>query len=231
VRIVLFDIDGTLLLTGGAGLVALRRVFGERFGVADATEGIRFHGLTDPVILQSIATRHVGRELGPEELDELAAAYAEALPGALAAVTEFRVLPGVEDRLRELEARGDSVLGLATGNYERTAWAKLRRAGLDRYFSWGGFGSDSSDRTELTRLAVSRGRERTGPDSPVLVVGDTVHDVRCALAVGADCLAVATGNVSEETLHEAGAHWTVPDLLHPTAGRVLGADGRPAGAR
>jgi phosphoglycolate phosphatase-like HAD superfamily hydrolase len=229
VRIVLFDIDGTLLLSGGAGLEALSRVFRLRYGLADAASGMEVHGLTDPAILRGIARSRLSRELSDEEIAQLAALYTETLQEVLdASGSRFRLLPGARDAVEVLAARGDVALGLATGNFEPAARAKLRRGGLHGHFAFGGYGSDSEDRFELTRLAVERGRRAAGPDAPVLLVGDTVHDVRCALAAGAECLAVATGNASEATLEAEGAHWVVPSLESPRARRVLGLD--PPGA-
>jgi phosphoglycolate phosphatase len=222
-RIILFDIDGTLLLSGGAGLMALRDLFRRRFGVEDAVEGIEFHGRTDPQILDSIATRHLARALPADERTELIAAYLEGLARFLDECP-YRVLDGARELLDDLAARDDVVLGLATGNVEPGAWTKLRHGGLDGYFAFGGFGSDDPDRDRLTRLAVERGRERAGNGAKAVVVGDTIHDVRSARAAGADCLAVATGNASQEELSAAGARWTVPTLADPAVAGILAAD-------
>lgn len=227
-RVILFDIDGTLLLTGGAGLAALTHAFQELHDVRDAADGVEFHGRTDPLILDSIATRVLGRPLAAAELDELFRRYLVHLPAALAE-RPYRVLPGARELVESLHATGDVLLGLATGNVEPAAWAKLARGGLDGFFRFGGFGSDSADRVELTRLAVERGRARAGAGAEVILVGDTVHDVRCATANGVPCLAVATGNASEETLAAAGAARTVASLDDPAAAAFLGV--RPAPAR
>ncbi len=219
-RVVLFDIDGTLLLTGGAGLAALTRAFRDLHGVEGASDGIEFHGRTDPLILDAVAERHLGRGLQQPEFDAIIARYLVHLGDTLGE-RPYRVLPGVRALVAALAGSGD-VLGLATGNVEPAAWEKLRRGELDRYFSFGGFGSDSADRTALNRLAVERGRERAGGPTDVVLVGDTVHDVRCALAVGVPILAVATGNASLDDLAAAGARWTVPSLEDPRAWSVFG---------
>jgi phosphoglycolate phosphatase-like HAD superfamily hydrolase len=222
-RIILFDIDGTLLLSGGAGLEALRRVFLARYGIPEAANGIEFHGLTDPLILRNIVKQSLGRDLEAGELESIRADYVTELPGVLRdSAPRFRVLDGARELVQDLHDRGDVVLGLATGNFEDAAWAKLRRGDLHRYFGFGGFGSDAEDRLDLTRRAVERGRELTGNETPVLVVGDTIHDVRCANGVGADCLAVATGSADEATLAAAGARWTVPSLADDRAREILG---------
>jgi phosphoglycolate phosphatase-like HAD superfamily hydrolase len=220
-RIVLFDIDGTLLSTGGAGLAALSRAFQDLHGVEDAASGVEFHGRTDPLILDSIARRRLGRPLADGERTALFDRYLAHLPRTLED-RAFRVLPGAQEIVEALDASGDVVLGLATGNVEPAAWAKLRRGALDRFFRFGGFGSDSPDRTELTRLAVARGRALAGEDADAILVGDTVHDVRCANEVGVPCLAVATGNAPERALSEAGARWTAPTLDAPSVREVLG---------
>lgn len=224
-RIILFDIDGTLLLTGGAGLRALGRVFRDRYGVEDAYKGVEFHGCTDAGILRAIIRRHLRRDPENGELGEVGDLYVAALRRVLAeGVPAFRVLPGAREALEALHGRSDVTLGLATGNLEPAAWAKLRHAELDGFFRVGGFGTDSEDRQELTRRGAERARREAGGDdrTPVLVVGDTLHDVRCAKGIGAACLAVATGNASLEALRAAGADWTVPALDAPEARRALG---------
>jgi phosphoglycolate phosphatase-like HAD superfamily hydrolase len=223
-RIILFDIDGTLLLSGGAGLRALDRVFRDQYGVEDAYRGVEFHGRTDPGIIRAIVRKRLERDPVEGELERLADLYVERLGQVLAEGTPaFRVLPGAREALEILHSRPDVTLGLATGNLEPAAWAKLRHAGLDGYFRVGGFGTDSEDRLELTRRGAERARREAGGDGscPVLVVGDTVHDVRCARGIGAACLAVATGNASLEALREAGADWVVPRLDAPEAARAL----------
>jgi phosphoglycolate phosphatase-like HAD superfamily hydrolase len=220
-QVVLFDIDGTLLLTGGAGTSSLARVFEEMFGAGISLEGIAVHGQTDPAIIQAIARRWIERELSDEEIARLVERYLGHLEDRLAASTAFRVLPGAREILEQLSARSDLLLGLATGNFEPAAYAKLRRAEMDEYFSFGGFGSDSIDRAELTRLAVERGRKIAGFEAPALVVGDTIHDVRSAKAAGARVLAVATGNASLEVLEASGADWTVASLADPRVSEIL----------
>jgi phosphoglycolate phosphatase-like HAD superfamily hydrolase len=223
--VILFDIDGTLLLTGGAGTSSLARVFEEMFEAKGSIEGVAVHGQTDPAIIQAISRRWLGRELSEDEIARLVERYLIHLEERLAASTTFRVLPGAHAIVEALSSREDAVLGLATGNFEPAAYAKLRRAGLERYFPFGGFGSDSIDRSELTRRGVERGRAIAGADAPALVIGDTIFDVRSGRAAGAQVLAVATGNASQEELVAAGADWTAAGLDDPLVARVLGLDG------
>ncbi|GJM43603.1 MAG: hypothetical protein DHS20C21_04450 [Gemmatimonadota bacterium] len=219
-RIILFDIDGTLILSGGAGLLALQKAFGTRYGVTDPTDGVEFHGRTDPLILEAIAERHLGRPFHDGEAETMAAEYLSLLPVFLKE-THYQILEGVPELLDHLSGQDGLLLGLATGNYEEGAWAKLRQGGLDRYFEFGGFGSDHPNRDELTKRALQRALDRGGSPEGVVVVGDTIHDVGSALAAGADCLGVATGNASEETLAAAGARWTVPTLADPRVREIL----------
>ncbi|MDP6528392.1 MAG: HAD hydrolase-like protein [Gemmatimonadota bacterium] len=220
-RLILFDIDGTLIHSGGAGLRSLRKVFHEMFDLEDAVEGIAFHGRTDPAIVREIAKKCLGPDPDDARMAEITKRYLVHLQEFLRDPPGYQVLSGAHSLVADLAEDPAVVLGLATGNYEVAAYAKLRPGQLDGFFDLGGFGSDSESRPELTRIAVSRGRERAGAAVPVVVVGDTIHDVHAAHEAGARCLAVATGNASMETLEEAGADWTVPTLEDPRAREVL----------
>lgn len=211
--IVLFDIDGTLLLSGGAGKRALNRLFIDRYGVADAFAGIRPHGMTDPAIFRKMLARALGRAPHPGEIEDLAAAYPPLLDEELAGSEAFRLMPGAADLVARLGDRDDLWLGLATGNLESASRMKLRHAGLDDHFAFGGFGSDAEDRGELTRVACRRGRERAAaPAMPCVVIGDTPADVRAAHAAGARCLAVCTTGFTAEDLKREGADHVLWDL-------------------
>ncbi|MGH2570236.1 MAG: HAD family hydrolase [bacterium] len=226
-RLVLFDIDGTLLLSGGAGLLALERAFTELHGVEGGTRGVEYHGLTDPVIVQSIARVHLSRELDEAEFASVVESYLGHLEDTLRESIGFHTLPGARELVLELSERDDVGLGLVTGNFEPAAWRKLERANLSEYFSFGGFGSDAADRAEVTRIAIERGRERTGANGAALVIGDTAHDVRSAARVGVPCLAVATGNATVDDLRAAGARWAVSGLEEPLVRQVLELDALP----
>jgi phosphoglycolate phosphatase-like HAD superfamily hydrolase len=229
VRLVLFDIDGTLLLSGGAGLLALERAFAELYGVEDAARGVEYRGLTDPVIVQSIARARLARELDEAEFAAVVECYLRHLADTLRESVGFRTLPGARELVRELFERDDVALGLVTGNFEPAAWRKLERAELRDFFSFGGFGSDAADRAEVTRIAVRRGRSRAGANGRVVVIGDTTHDVTSAARVGIPCLAVATGNATVDELRAAGAQWAVSGLADPLVREVLELDGAPRG--
>lgn len=223
-RVILFDIDGTLLMTGGAGISALATVFREMHGTEGDMREVPVHGQTDLAIIHGIAQNWIGRELEDAEIEQLIARYLPLLEVRLRQSQGFRVLPGAGELLESLSLRNDVALGLATGNLEPAAFAKLRRAELDRFFGFGGFGSDSRDRAELTKMALQRGRRIAGENAPAIVIGDTIHDVRSALAAGASCLAVATGITSEAELAAEGADWTVPTLDDPRVFEILGVE-------
>lgn len=199
----LFDIDGTLLHAHGSGREAFDAVFAEHHGIANASEGIRYGGKTDPQIVDEIYAARLGRTASKEEHAAFIAAY---LPKLRALLVENRVhvLAGVEDALAFLAARREVVLGVATGNVREGADAKLAAAQLQAWFELGGYGSDSHVRAELVAKAAERGR--AGRDvREVVVVGDTIHDIAAARACGATVCAVATGSDTADALAHADA--------------------------
>jgi phosphoglycolate phosphatase len=209
IRAVLFDIDGTLLVTGGAGGIAWQRGFEELHGVeADVAEHTDA-GMTDPEIVKIVFREVIGREGTSAERARAIAAYLKHLPDTVAESDGYRVMPGVEGLLDNLIDRG-VLLGLVTGNVEAAAHIKLARAGLNRFFSFGGYGSDSPDRTELTRAALRRGELVSGgalSDGACIAVGDTPRDVKAGHGAGIRVAGVATGSYSVAQLQEAGADW------------------------
>lgn len=210
-RLALFDIDGTLILAGGAGKRAFSRAMEDVLAVPDALAAVRLDGKTDLLILEE-ALHHCGRanDLSPADLDSLYRRYVELLELELACDSvSYRVLPGVVELLQKLAEDADVVLGLATGNLEWGARVKLNPGNLNRFFPFGGFGSDSADRTELIRTAVRRGEAFSGAGfEQVVVVGDTPQDILHGRAAGARVVAVATGGYSRDLL---AGH--APDLL------------------
>ena len=215
-KLVLFDIDGTLVLTGGAGLRAMNRACAELVGHADALAGIPVAGRTDRLILSDVV-RRIDRALDDALLVELRDRYV----AHLAEEIHHRgrgvkgVLPGVRELLDALASRDDVMLGLLTGNFEAGARIKLGHFDLWRYFRCGAFADDAADRNALVPFAVERARTCGLPDlglAHVLVVGDTPHDVACALAVGAVPVGVATGGYTVDELRESGADQVFEDL-------------------
>jgi len=212
--IVLFDVDGTLVLTGGAGRRSMVRAFEAVTGRTDALDGLRFGGMTDRLILRR-GLEAIGRTFDEAIYDALIAAYLQALEEEVPRAEAYRVMPGVPDLLEAVRARPGLAVGLGTGNVREGATIKLRRAALDGCFEFGGFGCDHEDRRELLRAGIRRGaaRLRVDPEScRVVVVGDTPRDVWAARGVGADCVAVATGGWSREALAAEGATWAFDRL-------------------
>jgi len=217
-RLILFDVDGTLVETDGAGRRAMVAAFRRVFGVRDAdrrASGVYFAGNTDPRILEDLAD---ALEIPRDELGrrgaELEAAYLDELRTLMAETpAPGRVMPGVVSLLESLAAENGVHLGLVTGNSEAGARIKLSPFGLNRFFAEGGFGSDDVDRGRLAALAARRVAERVGREfvaAAVTLVGDTPDDVSAARANGFRAVAVTTGWSSPERLDAAG-----PDaLLH-----------------
>lgn len=195
----LFDIDGTLLHAHRSGRDAFDAVFEDLHGIANASEGIRYGGKTDPGIVEEIFVARLGRPPARDEVDAFLDAYLPRLR-ALLAEKGVEVLAGVVETLDYLSAR--SVMGVATGNVKAGAHAKLAAGKLDGYFELGGYGCDSHLRAELVAKAIERGRVRADVDD-VVVVGDTIYDIAAARACGAKVVAVATGSDPAERLGEA----------------------------
>ena len=213
-RAVLFDIDGTLLVTGGAGGVAWQRAFEELHGVeADISEHTDA-GMTDPEIVKIVFKEVIGREGTREERAKAIGCYLKHLPDAVAESGGYEVMPGIEDLLPRLIEKG-VLLGLVTGNIEAAAHIKLARGRLNRFFSFGGYGSDSPDRTEVTKASLRRGELVSGDTvdgSSCISVGDTPRDVVAGHGAGIKVVGVATGSYSVEKLQEAGADWALPTV-------------------
>ena len=214
-RIILFDIDGTLLRAGGivreAMGEALAQVFGTRGGIADAY----FVGATDLGVVRSLMSEE-GFNL--EEIDlkfpKLVEIYGPILRKKLATWENFRLCPGVPEILDSLEDRG-ALLGLVTGNCQVGAFTKLDRGSLTRYFSFGAFGDETTDRAALCQYAHQRAEAKHGdgiPKEQVIMVGDSPNDVRAAHAYGIRMLAVGSGWIDAEELSKHKPDWLYPDL-------------------
>jgi phosphoglycolate phosphatase len=207
-QLILWDIDGTILHSTGAGMKALGVALHSVFGVSGSFAGIDFAGRTDPWIIRQILERF-GIEDTLENRARYVDGYISALPGILE-TSEARILPGVSDILVRAASHPGVVQGLLTGNLRRGAETKLGFHGLWDYFPIGAFADDSEVRNELGPHALRRARGHWGVDFPserVWIVGDTPHDIACARAFGARVLAVATGNyrIAELAAHNPDA--------------------------
>ncbi len=197
-KLILFDIDGTLIDTGGAGARSWTWAFEHAFGKPGVDIGkYSSAGMTDPVVARKTFTEALGREPSGEELARLMSAYLSVLPDYVTASEGYRVLPGVEELLPRLHDAG-VLLGVTTGALEAGAHAKLGRARLNHFFLVGGYGSDSEDRVELTLAAIKRGERLLGESldpREVAVVGDTPLDISAAQGAGVVSVGVATGQI------------------------------------
>jgi phosphoglycolate phosphatase len=216
-RLVLFDIDGTLIDTGGAGARswtwAFQRQFGRKIDIAEHSTA----GMTDPAIARATFREVMEREPTAEELTSLMASYQAVLPDYVASSPDYRVLPGVEELLERLTTAG-VLLGLTTGGLEAAAHAKLGRGRLNHFFLLGGYGSDSEDRIELTRRALERGGRMVCSDldpSRCFVVGDTPKDIEAGHGAGCLAIGTATGHYSADELRDAGADHVMSSLREP----------------
>ena len=206
-RILLFDIDGTLVSTGGAGAVAWRQAFEELHGIPADIGQFTEAGMTDPDVGARTFEAVMGREPTPRELAQLIQRRLEHLPEAVAESEGYRVLPGVPERLRQLSREGH-LLGLITGNGDGAAHVKLARGDLNRWFTFGAYATAGVDRAGIVRRAVERGEAMLGQDAPntdIYVIGDTPLDIQAAHAVDCTAIGVATGHFDAAALREAGA--------------------------
>lgn len=228
--LILFDIDGTLLTSGGAGETALRVGFKREFGLEEDLTGVPIAGRTDSGIARQVLHKH-GLELSPANIERFFTGYLSELAAQLPD-RPGRVLPGICELLGVLRDRPGIHLGLLTGNLERGAHIKLKHFGLDGFFPFGAFADDHHDRNALGPVALSRAADFHGFEfsaEQVWVIGDTEHDIACARAFGARAMAVATGNFSVDFLSQHN-----PDALFTDLGdtglvlETLGVSGTPA---
>jgi phosphoglycolate phosphatase-like HAD superfamily hydrolase len=213
-RILLFDIDGTLVSTGGAGAVAWRRAFEELHGIPADIGQFTDAGMTDPDVGAKTFEAVLGRRPTSLELAQIVQRRLEHLPEAVAESAKYRVLPGVPERLQQL-SRAGHLLGLITGNGDGAAFIKLSRGDLMRWFSFGAYASAGVDRAGIVRRAVARGEAMFGEDVPnteIFVIGDTPLDIQAAHTVGCTAIGVATGHYDADALREAGADHVVATL-------------------
>ncbi|MBX9579245.1 MAG: haloacid dehalogenase-like hydrolase [Gemmataceae bacterium] len=211
--ILLFDIDGTLVRTGGAGKAAMEAALQSAYGVAEIRDGVPYSGRTDGAIARDLLAAH-GLDPSPANARRLQDAYLERLPAALNQ-RPGEVCPGIAGLLPVLAGRRDVVLGLLTGNVRAGARVKLGHFGLWDYFACGGFGDGHHDRDDVARSAVADVRRHLDRDvdpADVWVIGDTPLDVKGARAVGAKAVAVATGWHPCDELAACGPDLFLADL-------------------
>jgi phosphoglycolate phosphatase len=211
---ILFDIDGTLIDTGGAGANSWRLAFDEIYGIAADIGKYTDTGMTDPDVGRKTFEAVLERAPEESEFARLLDRRLHYLHQSVAESRGYRVLPGVDELLPRLLGDG-YLLGLVTGNVEPAAHVKLHRAQLNRFFCFGGYGSDSTDRTEVTRIALQRASLTYGAEvnaRQAIVVGDTPHDVESAHAAGLQCLGVGSHKFDVDELRAAGADYAIAAL-------------------
>ncbi len=216
--ILLFDIDGTLILSGGAGTRAFNRVFEEFYGIPNVMNGYQPQGKTDTLITYELYTQAFGHPPTDTEVQRILHRYVEFLREEVPKSPGYRVLPGVREILEDLSQDPRVLLGLATGNIEEGAKAKLSRADLFKYFEFGVYG-DHRDRGEILRQARDLGRdiarERGIPEDRVIAIGDTVRDIWAARAASIEIVVVATGPEPPELLASETPDLLIPQLNDP----------------
>lgn len=214
-HICFLDIDGTLVLTGGAGQAAFAQTLSADFGIPEIDAAVSFAGRSDRAIAMDLFRSH-GVRASAENWRRFCAGYLARLEKTLV-THQGSVLPGVADFLAALAARGDVAIGLLTGNVREGARRKLGYYGLWEWFPFGGFGDDHIERCDIAAAALSAARQHLNCHSDaavpgkVLVIGDTPNDIACGRSIGATCVGVPTGHTGIETLQRAD-----PDLLVET---------------
>jgi phosphoglycolate phosphatase len=198
-KLLLFDIDGTLIHARGAGIRAINRAFSDLYDIEDAMQGIKPDGKTDPLILREMFRNTLNRDYLGGEADRIYRGYLLYLEEEMKKRNPITVLDGISQILKAISLRDDLKLGVATGNIEEGAWIKLRHSGLDSYFEFGAFGCDSEDRGEIIRIAIKKGERIFNTCSgfnEVFVIGDTPFDIIHGKEAGATVFGVATGSYS-----------------------------------
>jgi phosphoglycolate phosphatase len=223
--VLLFDIDGTLVTTGGAGRRAISRAFEKLHGRLDACESFSLSGMTDRAIVRK-ALGIIGVESTAEAIDAIIDCYLSLLDEEVKRTEDrqYFVHAGMREAVAEARARSSFAVGLGTGNVREGARVKLQRVGLYDQFSFGGFGCDHEDRVELIRHGARSGArllEAPLEACRVVVIGDTPKDVDAAKGIGAVCIGVGTGGFTPEALIQAGADFAFPDFTEPGAIEAL----------
>lgn len=217
-RLILFDIDGTLITSGGAGESALIEAMQSRFGIDENFEGIHLAGATDGAIAKNLLEKN-GLPSSPENVASLLDGYLHHLAERIGK-HDGTVLPGILPLLEALRERPDAVLALLTGNVRRGAEIKLSHYRVWEFFEFGAFADDHHDRNQLGHFARQRAKEHHGEDFPperIFVLGDTPRDIECGRAIGAKTVAIATGQYSANALAEHRPDFLFPNLADTQA--------------
>jgi phosphoglycolate phosphatase len=223
-HICLLDIDGTLVLTGGAGQTAFSQTLTNDFGIAEISTHVPFAGRSDRAIVADLFRDH-GIEPSDANWSRFCEGYLGRLNAALAS-HQGHVLPGVAKLLAALADRGDVAIGLVTGNVREGARRKLQHFDLWEWFPFGGFGDDHVDRCDIAAAALTAAHAHLGvaangktganganSDRAVVVIGDTLHDIRCARSIDAHCVAVATGQSTADELQTGDPDVVLNNLI------------------
>lgn len=217
-RLFLFDIDGTLLTSGGAGEAAFKDSMWSQFQVKEDFQGILLAGVTDQGVAHDLLNKH-DIPVTPENVTRLLDGYLVHLRDRIQRHRGY-LLPGILNLLERLRQQPDCVLALLTGNLNRGAEVKLTHYGVWHYFEFGAFADDHINRNELGKFARSRAKERHGLEFPperIYVIGDTPRDIECGKAIGARTVAIATGNYSREELAQHRPDFLFQNLLDTEA--------------
>jgi len=212
-HLLLFDIDGTLMTSGGAGEGALRDAMKDRFGVDEDLSGITVAGATDTLIARLLLKKH-GLAITPENITALLDRYLHFLQERIGRHKGY-LLPGILELLSQLARNPYCVTALLTGNLKKGAEIKLSHYGIWEFFQFGAFADDHHHRNELGHFARTRARESHGYDflpREIFVIGDTPRDVACGKEIGARTVAIATGNYSVEVLRAENPDFVFQDL-------------------
>ena len=213
--LLLFDIDGTLLLTGGIGKVAFEEAFEEIFGIPNSWGGLDPHGKTDPAIFDEVAKRELGRLLTAKEFNHLMNRYETIFEKRIEQAPRFELMPGVIEILEHLSRDQNIFLALATGNFEKAGRMKLRRGALEHYFQTGGFGKDARERHKIVLAGISHSEDLAGQRferNKTFVIGDTEYDITAAKVAGVRSIAVLTNGRTEKSFEKDPPDYILKDL-------------------
>lgn len=211
--VILFDIDGTLLLTGGAGSVVFNHIFEKLYQIENAWGTIHPDGRTDISLIKECFQNNLRRLPTQSEIENITKLYCDHLSEILKTWNKFRLMPCVPELLESLAIKSHITLGLATGNFKASAFHKLEKCGIAHHFKFGGYGCDSENRLILTQKAVTEAKNLLKKnDFEIYLVGDTTHDILCGQAIGAKTIAVCTGSTQYSDLKNSGADFVIRDL-------------------